>query len=475
MAWHVSIQQTGNENGSFVYGFENNSPDADFVSLIQPMPDASIINGARALWGTYCAQLNMDVSGARCYLLLGAPNIGAGAVGLTPWSLAVSLDISLSALPTGTAGVITDSARGGNRYVEVQASGKLQVRNRAGLARGPLTPVALSTTTTRRLTIFWDALTLPTVWVSISLNGTEIAAFDTGDTFDQYWDRNHHLGVGEYFNAGYQVGCKMYVDNIVPFTSVVAGDMPHLTAFPNHKVTGGAAFTAEGNYTQWINTNQAPCGLAANKWTAISERPQNGLCTTCYTAADAAKQTFKTSAANPIPGGATVLFPVGRLVGALTGAGKGPVGMFVRLGGVDSAPAAAMGNLTTAFAGMQQVLFSRPGGGAWAQGDAAPNTLELGFATVGISPSAANITQMFSPEWIWYSDWLPFAVAPIGGSGAETPIDAPGGRGGAVLRPQYDHIEGRRANSFERRVREIGDGFQRSVRSRRGCRRAVRA
>ncbi len=413
---------TGGDSSMIPNGFESGDTAADFWSAAFTVPVATIDSTvARQLGGAKCAALDMTAAGNNASWPLGNQfTVGGGVYNSTnpqlPCIAIFSAGVSRGASQTQEIGLITDGTQLGHRYAALDTGGGIRIYNKSGQLRA-VAAGQISSTTAKSVAIVFDGLTLSTVWVSIVVNGTEVASFDTLNTWTQMFDTTKVLSVGEYLPPTYNPNTILYVDDVVLETSYTASDAPHLVQYPAFKISGGATTpaTSEGNYTAWTNsTDGGSCSAAANKWTAISETPNDGGCHYVTSTVGGAKESFKNSAANPIPVGALgVRYPVGKMVAALRGAGKVSPGVFLRLGGTDSSLFSA-GSIGTAYVGTGGVFESRPGGGSWARADAAPGTIEFGCGNpdVGGVPVGANTTQLFGPEWLYWTALLPLTSTP---------------------------------------------------------------
>ncbi len=422
-------------------GFESGDVQADFVSTLYAVPAATIdATPARQLGGARCAALNMSAAANNAAWPLGYDrNIGGGYTAFpgrsatdpkTPCIAIFSAGVSRTGSQTAEIGLLTDGTQLAHRYAAIDTGGGIKIYNKLGALRGATASGQISTTTARPVAIIFDGLTLPTVWVSIVVAGAEVAAFDTQNTWTEFFDTTAVLSVGEYLPPAYSPNTTLYVDDVVLETSYTASDAPHLNAYPALRISGGATTpaTAEGFYTAWANqTDGGSCTLAATKMAAISETPHDGGCHYVTSTVASDKQTFTYSAANPIPAGALgVRTAVLKGVTALRGASKVPMGWLLRLGGVDS-PTGSAGTQTTAYLGGAYVP-ARPGGGSWALADAAPGVVEFGCGNVnaGAVDYGANTTQMFGPEWLWWTALLPLTSTPSVSPVTQGPGDADG-------------------------------------------------
>lgn len=388
----------------------------------------SVVNSSPAIsrvttWpqtGAACVAHDMTTNGNKAISPLAASARWSTA-GIIPLSLA----LAVSADPTSAAGVVYHNtaagapATGGKVYVKIETDRRLGIYTKNGALLGKsVTQVPSGASgTPQEFTVIWDGLSLPSVFVIIFAGDAVDATFDTGLAWADVFDSSiRQTWLGEYLDTGVNRGCIVFIDDGMLPKSTTASDAPHLAAYPRVRVSEPVNTTTVGNYNAWDSDDGAGgIDSATSDPTYIDngELPtHDGDSSYLQSTTDGEAFTMKSTDANPIPVGATIISVEQRMVARLTGAGKLPASFRHRLSATDAdvAPGAIWSNYSTSYVGTGHHNIAKPGGGSWAQSDFASSTLEWGC--VNLTLSGSRITLMLGPSVAYHTDTLPLSRTP---------------------------------------------------------------
>jgi hypothetical protein len=238
------------------------------------------------------------------------------------------------------------------RYVRVGDDRKIRIYDKNGnLVAGPSTSTLPTSGAGPVLTIVFEMLTLPTVWVAVIFDTTEEIAVDTGVSPTDFWG----TGVIVFGDVEGAKGANVHVDDLTWSFSSVAGDAPHTVAFPILEGYGllQRPPTDDGTHTAWTG----------NAFDVDDVDDTNDI----NTATKGAKETNKFDTSNPIPAGYTVKIVNTRVRGRLQGAAKLGASSLLRLSGSEAV--GVLGAWTTDFEPNGRFGHPRPGGGTWTRAD----------------------------------------------------------------------------------------------------------
>jgi hypothetical protein len=323
--------------------------------------------------------------------------------------IACSFSVGLDAAPTTEIGIIGRALVTGLQspeYVRIGTDRKIRIYDKDGVQRGDATASLIPTSGFQEVVVIFDWITLSTVWVVVFFGTTEELAFDTTVSPDDFFDWRSSSTTFR-FGGEPQVdsGCVAYLDDLVMRDSTVAGDAPHLTAYPRLRINGGRQqkSDANGSYTAW-----------SGDYTDVDETGDHDADTTyTETTTEDAKETYKSSSANSIPAGATIhsVRPcaVGRRIGGKTGAQGAYI--FLKIGANE-----AENSIQQYAFDSYQIGFwlgaSRPGGGSWVRSDFDPNNLEYGHRAASTDASP-RLTKMLYPSICYSEASLPLSTTPV--------------------------------------------------------------
>ena len=362
---------------------------------------------------SYGYGLDYSVTGAHYLLDSAYGGLGDEIIFLSGWA-------GLSAAPSSEATLMFELPGGSGtayKHVTVGTDQKLRIYDKNGTRVGPDgLGITLPTTGGQEFHIIFDGITLPTVYIKVYSDTGEVNAFDTGLTKSQFWGwtagNTFQLGWGEY-NVPSSRAFTLYPVDLVMQEGVAAGDAPHLTAYPRYLSVGqdSQRMTSEGNYNSW-----------GNDYTYVNEAGANDGDTTSRGSTGAnAKQTMKSSSANPVPASPTPTIDWVQLrdVGKIGFTNKLGGHFMVRLGGVDSID--SQGNSatrTTSYSGggwgSSTGENAKVYGFAWVRGNFDPNTLEVGWQTEGTSGFQYSpiVTKQPNVQIIYHTAVLPAGTTP---------------------------------------------------------------
>lgn len=272
-----------------------------------------------------------------------------------------------AAAPSSEIGIVTDGTQGPTkRWFRIGTDMKLKFYDQTGtLITSGLT--ALATSTEYECVVVFDGLTLATVWVSLTLgpaSGTlaEDAAKDTGiapGTFAATTDLQY---LGEWIAAagGSNHGKTFSARYGIARSSPIAGDAPHLTAYPRLLGYGAGVVTVSGDLTEYPNgttpgansyqdVDEAGAG-DGNKWADL------GNLTVIHT------QLAAHGTANTLSSSAVIANAQIRMTAKLDAAGKVQGTGTLRLAGTTYVGGASQGNGldTTVYSGRGTRFVTNP-------------------------------------------------------------------------------------------------------------------
>src|SRR3990167_1328385 len=368
-------------------------------------------------------QFCLDTNGASCRIKA----ISGVYAGGNNRIMSVQGFLGLSAAPSSEITLIVDAV--GNKLVGIGTDRKLYFYDKGGTQRGSASTTLIPTAGLQEITIFWDGLTLSTVWISVFFGASEELAFDTGVSYVNFFGNIvNQLDWGEILAAGTNRRAQLFADDLYGNRTTTAGDAPHLVAYPRHRGNGLIATPpdSEGTYTAWGGNTATP-----NTWQDIDETPNNGDTDSRDTATKSINHTFKSSAANPIPTGGTPVKVQMRCVSRLLGDNKVGAHFMLRLGGNETFTGlnSACGG-GTSYGGKVAYVIVRPGGGSWARTDFDPNTLEFGWRSDNLATfeTGPRITQQLGPEVVYYTASLGLSTTPV--AAVKPPIEV-------ILKPTF--------------------------------------
>jgi len=379
---------------------------------------------------------------AHDYTTSGSPRIGPSPGFPAAGELiAVSMFAGVDVAPTleGSLWCLwEDSPAAVYRHIRVGTDRKVRIYDKNGVQRGPTSTTTIPTNAIggmREIVVFFDGLTLSTVWVSVFFDGVEELAFDTTLSWGNFFATGAFIGNGygdQTVPAG-GYGFTLYTDDLATKRSVTAGDAPHLTAYPRLRGNGQMQTppTSVG-LDEWESTD-----CVGAKYQCVDDLGgHDGDTTRVITVVKGKKQTFKYAAANPTPNPCTIdlvqLLCVGKL-----GADKLGAACMVALGASETFGTGNSATPTSTYS-RGGYTATRPGGGAWTRADAEPGVLAFGWRSendpaIGTS---ATMTLQGGPTWVYYTASLPLATTPVAaghpairrhGSALHTPRQAPAG------------------------------------------------
>lgn len=440
-----------------IHSAEWDDLDADLITHNLGIANVSTTN-ARSQTGSRCYAL--DLNGASKRALLHQLPARASSGQMKYLSCAVGLDVAPSSeMALVYAAAFTPSPPPAHhRHVRIGTDRKLRFYDKNNIQRGPASTGVIPTAGLQELCIAFDGLTLSTLWINVAFGTTWEAGFDTGITWADFFTDSRTLFWGDYLSAAEDRGCTLFIDDGVGQTTADSAEVPHIRQYERWRVNGAMRPDGNGTYTEWLNQAGAAATFAE---VDASELPNNDGDTTYWTPPGASRQLVKSSAANPLPVGATVGWAIQRDVGRQFTT-KASYLNLLRLGGADLTSPFVFA-LGTGYLGNYTFDLARPGGGAWIRADFDPNVLEFGVQS---TEAAGRCTLHFGPEAAYYTTLLPLAPTP---SGAVTPEpNAPpqieGGKG-PLLRPDYNHAM--RPTGLLRDIETIRRQTERTIRGER--------
>lgn len=376
-------------------------------------------------------QFPFSTSHADCRVYLGL-SVGAVADNVIGF---VQGKIAVSGSPTREIGIVCDSGDGSvghaqHRFLRIGTDKKLKFYDgNDTLIASSTTAVSTNSASPTEFFAYWDMLTLPTVWVGLYVNGTEEVAHDSQETPGEFITPD--CGTVNYFGealpSATNCGATVTAQYIVGGADNAEG--PSVRQFGRLLALGAYAPTAEGNYHAWANgTTASPntyqdvddAGTNDGDTSRIADIQQTDPKT-------AHSHLFKHATANPFGGTETIVFVQAKHIGRANAVGKDYGKPLIRLASVDLAltPIGPAGS-SASYAGGAGVTKVTPSSTAWATTDAdlsgGTSKLEFGMvSTVAASiDTAAYVTKMVSPEFVYYTALLPLATTPTQAGAAVT-------------------------------------------------------
>lgn len=448
--------------GAPVYSGEWNDADGENISNIMGVVDVA---PSTARFNTGLRSNAFDLVGISKKALQVTGSLGSAGKLIMKQAF-----VGLSAAPASEMALVSAhgnygasaSFSGLNRHLRIGTDRKVRAYDKNGVQSGTASTTLIPIAGLQQITLALDGLTLSTVWISVAFGTSWELFFDTGLTWPQFFF-NRTLYWGDAVDAATNRNVTLYIDDATYQESTDPLDVPHLTQYPDYRIASAASGDSNGVHVSW--TNQA--GAAAS-WieTDNSELPTHDAEATYWTTTASVRQLVKSSAANPLPVGATIGWVMQRTVGRSTDATKGPYHAAMRLGGVDLTT-----NMVyvpgTSYLGNYTLDCARPGGGAWVRADFDPNVLEWGVHSATGSVSL-RCTLHLGPDIAYYTSLLPLAPTPTGAIAPEpnAPPQVEGGKG-PLLRPDYNHAM--RPTGLLRDIETIRRQTDRSIRGRRAC------
>lgn len=320
--------------------------------------------------------------------------------------MVVVMELRVSAAPTSEIGVISTYAEGGAHTVGVGTDRRLYVYNPSGTLI-MTSQTQIPTAGFARVVLVSYDTAANAHWSYLYINGVQEGVaqgpvFSNGSA-DQYC-------YGEWLAAGVARGADLIMRRMVCLRLDAS---PTTTPMPDVIPVGGKFLppTSEGTYAQWNNGTTA----SPNTWQDVDDYPGNDDTNRIAETDDQTlSHTFRYSAANPVPAGATVHAIQWGCVGRVVETGKEFANPLIRFGGTDAAGVGLQP--TTTYRGFGSIFMKRPDGTAWQRGDFEPGLLEFGARTIFIIDTGAAITSMPGPVIFYSTSSLPLAKLPVQGA-----------------------------------------------------------
>ena len=376
---------------------------------------------ARPNTGSYGNDHDLSVNSNKGCLRWGT--IGNAASGYK--LIALSGFFGVDAAPSAAAGLGyfsgTDAgtpASGGKPLLETGTDRLVRIYDKNFNQVGPAVPAQIPTAGLLEVQAFFDALSWNTVYVWVFIGGIERVAFDTGRSWDDFFDAasNNALYCGEALPASNR-GIHLFSDDVVAERSLSAADSPWKAQYIRPRVsepqnpTAGDEGTAPWTAGHW---DEGSAGAGASYADIdngeLASNQHDGDTSYLQTTVENDKYYVSSSDANPITVGASIRRAQQKCAQRATGAAKLPSVFLTRLGGVDAETSGRETPATT-YGGSCSGDLNRPGGGAWARGDFDASSLSWGMRS-DATDAGARVTWHLGPEAVFWNDLLPLASTP---------------------------------------------------------------
>lgn len=393
---------------TIAYSGESNDAQTERLDTYLSGTTSNTVSTLFAQTGSRCEALDLSTNGNRAILLAGTLSVQGGIY-------AISMGVAVSTAPTSELGLVTGAtATSGpsvgtastRSYVRIGTDRKLYLYDKAGspIVGGVSTSLVPTSGSMLEVAIFYDGLTNPiNTWIKMYVNGVEELAFATGQPIGNIFSSLDYLFFGESLAAGTNRGCTPYVDDALITYSAVANDAPHITAYPRIRVAGCMTADAQGTLNGWTPT---PAGADHYNRITTNDGDTNNL----QDAIAGTRDSWKSSTANPLPVGATVLKAQLRWVGKLAGVGKTPaVPIYGVPGSTQTQTTGALPSGTTYQSAIAPRIVAS-GGAIPVRADFDANAYEWG--TTHSTSQSNTITFSPGPEIVYYTATLPLGTAP---------------------------------------------------------------
>lgn len=386
-------------NNTFGWFHSGESQDA----TCEQLPANMVLQTTRTQTGSRGFQHTLSTNNAQARL--------DGLYGVNDGStlIACSGAIGLSAAPSSEMMLIHHSTNN-HKVVSIGTDRKLYFYANNGAQVGTASTNTIPTTGLQEVTIFFDGITLSTVWISVFFGTTQDISFDTGYSWADFFHGSiGQLYWGENLSGGVNRGADLFTDDLYIAKSSTAGDAPHLTAYPRPRGNGLAniATSSEGTYHAWVGNTASP-----NTWQDIDETPHNSDTDYRDTSTKNIRHTFKSSTANILPDPCTIIKVQMRSVGRLLGGGKYGAHFYLIRGGSGLVGGlnAATSQSETYGGGLDRTSFID----GWVRADFNANATEFGWESENhpVLETGPRITQQLGPEIVYYTASLGLSTKP---------------------------------------------------------------